>query len=272
MVLVKLDRPLMQEYIRDRLLKRNKNFLGCFVGSTGSGKSYSALRLAEDIDPTFSIENVAFKAKDFASLVQRDWPAGSCLVWDETGIELSSRAWQSLSNRMIHLILQSFRFKNLAVLFTLPDFSFLDVGARKLLHGLFVTKKIDPVMSQVVCQPLLLQVDPRSGKTYFKYLRVELGGQLVPIKRLRLGKPSFELMRAYEVKRKAFAQSLFEGIAADLAKAAPKEPKPLTERQQEFYDLLKQGLSMKQAVTKLGLAVQTGYDMLGAVKRKGWKF
>ena len=46
----KKQEPIFIQYIKDRTLKKNKNFLMLFVGATGSGKSYSALRFAEMID------------------------------------------------------------------------------------------------------------------------------------------------------------------------------------------------------------------------------
>ena len=61
--------PVLIQYIRDRVEKRNKNFVMLFVGATGSGKSYSALRLAEMLDKTFDIERVKFKAKDFMNCI-----------------------------------------------------------------------------------------------------------------------------------------------------------------------------------------------------------
>ena len=54
-----------------KIYKRNKNFVMLFVGQTGSGKSYSALRLAEMLDDTFDINRVKFKAKDFMNTINK---------------------------------------------------------------------------------------------------------------------------------------------------------------------------------------------------------
>ena len=42
-------------YIKQRI-KQNKNFLGFISGPTGSAKSWSSLRIAEDLDKDFEIE------------------------------------------------------------------------------------------------------------------------------------------------------------------------------------------------------------------------
>ncbi|MHB1470090.1 MAG: hypothetical protein ACYCSA_00950 [Thermoplasmataceae archaeon] len=41
------------QYIHKRI-EENRNFIAIFTGDTGSGKSYSAIRLAEMVDTTFS--------------------------------------------------------------------------------------------------------------------------------------------------------------------------------------------------------------------------
>ena len=47
-------------YIKDLVYNKNKNFLCVVCGSTGSGKSYSSLRLAEALDPNFDVSRIAF--------------------------------------------------------------------------------------------------------------------------------------------------------------------------------------------------------------------
>ncbi|EQD60470.1 hypothetical protein B2A_03672, partial [mine drainage metagenome] len=41
------------------------NLIALFIGDTGSGKSYSAIRLAERVDPNFSVARIVFTVKEF---------------------------------------------------------------------------------------------------------------------------------------------------------------------------------------------------------------
>ena len=55
--------------IRKRLKKTNQNFLGVICGQTGSGKSYSALTICKEIDPSFDIDRVTFTPEQFMELL-----------------------------------------------------------------------------------------------------------------------------------------------------------------------------------------------------------
>lgn len=56
------------ERIKRRLNKHNKNRFCIITGEIGSGKSYSALSLAEKIDPELSIDKVVFTVEEFMNL------------------------------------------------------------------------------------------------------------------------------------------------------------------------------------------------------------
>ena len=53
----------------NRINRYNKNWLCIVCGATGSGKSYTALKIAETVDPNFNIKKVVFTAKDFMNLI-----------------------------------------------------------------------------------------------------------------------------------------------------------------------------------------------------------
>lgn len=117
----------------------NQNYMLSIVGSTGSGKSYSAMALAMMIDPNFSIERVCFRAESFLELVtEHELKRGSVIMFDEAGIDVSSRDWQSKSNKAINQTVETFRRDNLVCIWTTPNFSNLDKKARSYFHGLGV--------------------------------------------------------------------------------------------------------------------------------------
>jgi len=82
-----LGKGTLSGFIHARIAK-NKNFLAVFLGPTGSGKTYSALRFAETLDPEFGIDRVAFSTIEFMKILLYDESikSGSVIVWDETGV------------------------------------------------------------------------------------------------------------------------------------------------------------------------------------------
>lgn len=200
------------KYIKHRI-KKNKNFMGVFIGQTGSGKSYSMMGLADKLqEGGINMNNLFLKASSFLErLVTNQLSKGDVLCWDETGVDLNSKQWQSKTNRMVNTIMQVFRKENLIVLFTLPYFSFLDSDARKLVHAVFETMGIDYNTKEVIIKPKLVQVNQDTGKMYKKYLRVKVPGKgLIPIKKIRLGLVDAEKLKLYEQKKDEFSRKLYQ--------------------------------------------------------------
>jgi ABC-type dipeptide/oligopeptide/nickel transport system ATPase component len=212
------------ERIKNRLHNQNKNFLMIICGATGSGKSYSALRLAELIDPEFTIDNLVFSVEDFMSLLTSGkLKKGNVIVFDEAGVGIPAREWFSLSNKAINYVFQTFRHENLCVIFTCPSFDFIDSQTRKLFHAYLETLAIDFKREQVICKYMEIEYNPRYGKEYFKYPRAKLGNQSVVLNRIRINKPSQHLIEAYEQKKKHFTSALKQDVLKDIKFAKLKE-------------------------------------------------
>lgn len=121
-------------FIRKRL-RSNKNFLCFVVGETGSGKSSAAIRLASIVDESFDVDKVVFKPLDFLELVNRV-ERYSAIVFDEAGVGIPAREWQSIQNKILGYVGQLFRHRNLAVFFTVPSLDFVDKQIRSLTHAI----------------------------------------------------------------------------------------------------------------------------------------
>ncbi len=200
-------------YIESRI-QHNKNYLCCITGPTGSGKTYSSLKLAEDLDPLFNADRVVFTPKEFINLLNNgNLKSGSVIVFDEAGVSLNNREWQSKSNNLIQYILQTFRHKNYIVIFTSPDFAFIDKASRKLFHSYMETNGIDFENKVCKIKPLMIQISQRTGDMYFKYLRMKAKGiGRAKITQIKIPLPSKELIKDYEVKKTKFTSALNEKI------------------------------------------------------------
>lgn len=128
-----------------------------------------------------------------------------------------------MSNKLLNYVLQTFRHRNIAVIFTTPALTFLDSAARKLVHFYAETLYIDRIKNQVVLKPFNLEFSPRTGKTYTKYPVIYEGGRFKQVDELRVNAPSQALVDAYEIKKTAYTKQLFADIEAKLNDTGEKK-------------------------------------------------
>lgn len=276
--------PVIIGYIKQRVNIKNKNFLMLFVGPTGSGKSYSALKLAELLDDTFGIDRCCFKAKDFMNcindLVARTEKGeeikGKVVMWDEFGVEHNAREFMTISNRVINYFFQTSRHLNLIVIMTVPLLSFIDSATRKLSHAIAEMGSINSMSKTAEIKLKMLQANAITGKEYAKYLRFSKNNKTFVIKRLRLHLPSKKLLEEYELKKKAFTKQLNQEIMNRLLKNEAKDNKPvhvlkpLTPMQQKILHCLKNGITKQRDIAKeLGEFTSKISFNIGYMRKKG---
>lgn len=204
-------------HVKKRLHRLNRNWLAVIVGETGSGKSFASLRLGELIDPQFNITKVVFSASEFMALINSGFlKKGDCIVWEEAGVGIPSKEWYSISNKSINYIAQTFRHDNLAVIFNSPNFDYIDSALRKLFHTYIETQAIDRKNNKCVVKWLNISYDGRTKKIYMKYPKVKVRGVEYKMSRIRIGKPTQQLIDDYEKKKRDFTNKLKRTVEGNI--------------------------------------------------------
>jgi len=274
LVLHKEEQPPWVSYIHKRI-KENKNFLGIITGPTGAGKSWSAIRLCELIDPEFNIDRVVFRGSELLELINsKTLKKGSCVIWDESGIDLSSRNWQSTTNKLLNFLLQTFRHKNIVLFFTSPYSDFVDSSTRKLFHAEIKMIAIDRESECAIAKPLLLQYNSSMRKFYQKFLRlIDSNGDVVQVKSIAIGKPSKAMITAYEIKKGLFTDKLNQSIGKQLKDLEDKElhPKQLTDKQSSVLELYNRGLTLSKIGEELGVSKSMICSQLRLIRKKNYR-
>ena len=209
--------------IYNRLNYQNKNWLAIICGETGSGKSYSALTLASEIGKV----HLVFTSLEFLSLINSSKiNKGDVIIFDEAGVGLSSREWYSIQNKLLGTILQTFRNMNVAVIFTCPNLSFVDVQARKLFHSYLETSYLDYEEEEAHLRVFDIQVNSRYDKVYFKHPRfTSSNGRVCTMAELILNKPSEEMIEYYEERKNKYTKNLNKEALTSLLNPKGKEEK-----------------------------------------------
>jgi len=272
---------LFCRWLKNRLLVKNKNVLGANLGSTGSGKSYRDLRMAElhykrNLNKSFPPKNICFGATQvMRRLSSGELEQGEILVVEEAGVNLGSLDFQTKISKMFTYVLQSFRSMNIAIFFNLPYLSMLNKQARMLLHYSFESAGIDFETKINKCKPFFHQVNQVTGKIYRKYPRATINGRVKTIERFNFSMPSEELVSHYERKKAQYLSNLTKEYTDELEqlerdKLAKLDRPMMTEKQLEVYNLACEGLNQTEIAKKLKKSNPAICFTLKTIKKKGY--
>jgi len=236
------------ENLHKELTEHNQNRMIVLCGKTGKGKSMKAVKLGEALLPeTFDVKkHVAyFKPRPFLKITKRAKP-GSVVVFDEAGVGIDSREWKKRSNILITKVMQTFRTKNLFVLFTTPDFSFVDIKSRKLFHNFVSMRRIDYKKKLSYGRWYDIMTDDWEGNLWRRSMRVTYKGRTYETGKISCSLPSQDLIEQYEERRsKAVdnlyteADSYYSGV--DRAVTVEQAAHMLGMRSRELYNLIARG-------------------------------
>lgn len=259
------------KWLGDRLLKKNKNVITAELGPTGSGKSYRDLRKAElwyklHFKEDFPTENICFGVKAVMNLLNsKKLRTGEVIIFEEAGVNLGSRDFQTKISKMFNYVLQSFRSMNLALFMNLPYLSMLDSQARHLLHYYSESVSINKSEKTNTCKPFFVQIAQGTGKVYRKYPKVRTAGGMSKVKRFKWGMPSEYLVKAYEKKKQDFLDNLFQEVQI---KAGGKEE--VKSKYQPWQ--IVQAMKVKNLREDKGLSFYKIEDELGISRRTASKY
>ncbi len=270
------EEPYWVTYIKNRIAKK-KNFLGFISGATGSGKSWSGLSICYMVDPTFGSERIITSMRQLMKLINSGkLKSGNAILWDEAGVDISSKSWQSLTNKLVNFLMQTFRHKRFILIFTSPYLDFIDASTRKLFHAEFQTVKIDYENKKTKLKPFLIQYNGRRRKFYYKYLRIRtIRKTIAPLKYWNVSKPPKWLIESYSQIKIRFTDRLNADIEKqldDLEENTKKPDKmPLTDLQKEVMTLMAKYNNISKVAVELGLTQRTIYFHISQSNKKKWK-
>lgn len=199
--------------VYDRVNESNEHFMGCIVGREGSGKSHTAIKIADMVDPTFNADRVIFDVAELLRVLKSgDHQPGNFYVLDEAGAQLGVRTWQERSQVLANQALQLIRSHNLGLIFTLPRLSELDSQTEGRLQALLeVVEKVPDRHVSVKWKWLDPDRTDSSGQIYKKFPRRRENGYVRRIKRNHFAPPTnAELIEEYEQTKTKFQNEFYE--------------------------------------------------------------
>jgi len=214
------DNPVLRKLVWNKMHKYDDNWMASVVGPTGSGKSWAAIRLAEVLDPDFTVDQVAFSVEEFMRLVtDESLGRGSIIVFEEASVEANAQEWWSKSNKVLRQVLDTWRHQNRGAIFTHPSFDQLDKNARGRMSALIQMVEKDEEEGFTRAKYKYCQQNSDTGKIYKKYPRLD--GKVY--RRLQFQPPSEQLRKEYETIKREYTQNLNEELLEELLEEKREE-------------------------------------------------
>lgn len=203
--------------IKDRCTNRNMNSLCVVCGQTGSGKSYISLGLANIVDPTFADnveKRVCFTVRQFRTLLadkEHELPKSAAVIFDEIGVDWNARRFQSAKNIQMGDILQTCRYKNLAVFMTVPALRMVDLTARRLMHFYLESKYVEQSTQRNVYKGYGIEMRPFEGESWKRNIYyVGWDGMTCKLGVVKQDKPPDKVCNVYERIARRYKDSILE--------------------------------------------------------------
>jgi len=282
MVMFKHGEDAWINYIKKRI-RSNLNFIAIAEGSVGVGKSWTMLSVAHKLNPTFTIDQVAFSFKDVMLIMNSTWfkkiKGVKVIFFDEPQIEISNRAWQSLTNKLLNYLVSTFRHLNIVFLMATPYSDFIDSQTQKLIHCKFECKGHSKHTTLSTIRPKLQQWNSNMKKYYYHSLMVSSKRGVYKMSQWKVEKPPQHLIDPYEEKKTQFTSGLNQSILAQLEGADKKakekiekdrERRELTDKQKIALTLKKLYGTLKKASEQGGQTISSLQQSLQYAKKKGY--
>jgi len=167
----------------------------------------------------FPQENICFSIKEAMDRIRKgNLEKGEFIVIEEAGVLMNSLEFQNRIQRFFGWVLQSFRCKNVGIIFNLPSFSMLNKTARILLHAIFLTKSVNLKTEESTLQCFYMKTDYISGEQKPIYFKHDYNGSYVKIKMMNFHLPSKELREKYEIKKNEFVDKTEDFLISEIEK------------------------------------------------------
>lgn len=140
-------------------------------------------------------------------------PSGSFILADEIGSWMPARDYMTLANKLLSLVLQTFRYKRIGVIWTIPLNRQADINVRTMSDVTIETMKIHRKIQMVETKMKYVDVNPISGEPIRKFPVVtDDNNYRNTITKVFFGRPTKKLEKAYIEKKEEHMEEFYEQI------------------------------------------------------------
>ena len=255
----------------------NQNVTMIFVGGTGSGKSYAAVRLALEVSKRVAVKKGGdasdyFSVESNTSVIDvmkffdvldhaQKW---NTVLLDDAGIGINSRRFMDMINITINNITQTYRTLNLFTILTVPEMFFVDKVMRSLTDFYC---EMEGMFRPNISKGRLFEIQRKSrlgssGKLFYVYPRGTQEKSIV----ITFTEPPEDICKVYDKLREEGALEYKKKSIEELKSGGVTEEKKMSTAM-ETERRVRQGDDPVEIADDLGIAVKTVLGAVSALKK-----
>ena len=157
-------------------------------------------------------------------LIRSDLPSGSFILADEIGSWMPARDYMTLANKLLSLVLQTFRYKRIGVIWTIPQNRQADINVRTMSDVTIETLKIHRSTQRVETKFKYVELNPLSGNVLRKFpVITSEDNRKYTITKVFFGRPRKELEKLYLEKKEEHMENFYAQIHQQLRAGGGEE-------------------------------------------------
>ena len=210
-----------------------------WVGPRGSGKSTCSIKMALDIDPDFTADQVGFTKLELLDIIENLAYTGEyrIAIMDEFGAEMMARNWHEESQKILVAVLQAIRETKVSLFVCLPHLRFADYVAEAL--GNFCFEVYRPAHIDVPYRiAKMLEIHGfKSTRNRATFKPIWIKGEIFHAPFINPIPQHTLLFEEYLAKKRMYIQNLIERSRQD------DQEKGLSKKMERYLKLFQQGYS-----------------------------
>ena len=145
--------------------------------------------------------------------IRSDPPPGSWAVADEIGSWMPARDYMTLANKLLSLVLETWRYKRLGVIWTVPQMRQADINIRTMANISIETIRVMRAAQEVRAKMKYIEINSISGDIMRKFPVIQDDNNLnYTITDVYFDRPPKELEKLYLDKKETHMEEFYAGI------------------------------------------------------------